>query len=177
MREFRAKSYGTGRVDRSEFAAIGKDVVLEEGVLVFKPERIRLGSNVYVGHYAVLRGFDLNEMVIGDDTWIGQFCYLNSAGGIEIGRRVGIGPCVKIMSSRHGEEGRSVPVLMCDIEFAKVTVEDGSDIGIGAIILPGVTVGRGAIVGAGAVVTRDVEPFSVVAGVPARRISERPEAK
>jgi acetyltransferase-like isoleucine patch superfamily enzyme len=175
MREFRAKSYGTGRVDRTKFAAIGRDVVLEEGVLVFKPERIRLGSNIYVGHYAVLRGFDINEMVIGDDTWIGQFCYLNSAGGIEIGRRVGVGPGVKIMSSRHGEEGRSLPVLMCDIEFAKVTIEEGSDIGIGAIILPGVTVGRGAIVGAGAVVTRDVEPFSVVAGVPARRISQRPE--
>jgi acetyltransferase-like isoleucine patch superfamily enzyme len=175
MREFRAKSYGTGRVDRTKFATIGRDVVLEEGVLVFKPERIRLGSNIYVGHYAVLRGFDINEMVIGDDTWIGQFCYLNSAGGIEIGRRVGVGPGVKIMSSRHGEEGRSLPVLMCDIEFAKVTIEEGSDIGIGAIILPGVTVGRGAIVGAGAVVTRDVEPFSVVAGVPARRISQRPE--
>lgn len=177
MREFRARSYGTGRFDRSEFAAIGDNVVIEDGVLVFKPDRIRIGSNVYIGHNAILRAYDKNHLVIGDHTWIGQACYLNSAGGLEIGPRVGIGPCVKIMTSRHGEEGRSTPVLMCDLEFAKVVIEEGSDIGIGAVILPGVTVGRGAIVGAGAVVTRDVEPFAVVAGVPARKLGERPPPK
>ncbi len=174
MREFKAASYGTGSFDRSQFASIGENVVIEQGVLVFKPEKIRVGANVYIGHYAILRGYDRNEMVIGDDTWIGQFCYINSAGGVEIGSRVGIGPCVKIISSKHGEEGRNVPVLLCDLEFTKVKIESESDIGIGAIIMPGVTVGKGSIVGAGAVVTTDVEPFSVVAGVPARKIGERP---
>jgi acetyltransferase-like isoleucine patch superfamily enzyme len=177
LRDFRATSYGTGRFERSQFAAIGDNVVIEDGVLVFKPEKIHLGSNIYIGHYAILRGYDRGEMVIGSDTWIGQSCYLNSAGGMRIGSGVGIGPCVKIMTSRHGEEGRDVPVLMCDLEFARVTIEDGSDIGIGAIILPGVTVGRGAIVGAGSVVTRDIEPFTVVAGVPARKINERPPSR
>lgn len=175
MREFRAMSYGTGRFDRSEFARLGRDVVIEDGVLVFNPSRISIGSNVYIGHYAILRGYAKNDMKIGDDTWIGQFCYINSAGGVEIGSKVGIGPCVKIMSSRHGEEGRDVPVLLCDLEFSSVRIEDESDIGIGSIILPGVTVGRGAIVGAGAVVTKDVDAYSVVAGVPARKIGERPE--
>jgi acetyltransferase-like isoleucine patch superfamily enzyme len=174
VRDFRAFSYGTGRFERSQFKAIGENVVIEDGVLVFKPDKISLGSNVYVGHYAILRGYDRGEMVIGSGTWIGQFCYINSAGGVEIGSDVGIGPCVKIMTSRHGEEGRQVPVLLCDLEFAPVRIEDGSDIGLGAIILPGVTVGRGAIIGAGAVVTRDVEPFSIVAGVPARKMAERP---
>jgi acetyltransferase-like isoleucine patch superfamily enzyme len=116
-------------------------------------------------------------MVIGDDTWIGQLCYINSAGGVRIGSCVGIGPGVKIMSSKHGEEGRKVPVLLCDLEFARVVVEDGCDLGMGSIILPGVTVGRGSQVGAGAVVTKDVEPYAVVAGVPARKIGERPESK
>ena len=174
MREFRAVSYGTGRFERNQFASLGDNVVIEQGVLIFKPEKIRVGANVYIGHYAVLRGYDRSEMVIGDDTWIGQFCYINSAGGIKIGSKVGIGPCVKIMTSRHGEEGRDVPVLLCDLEFAPVTLEDETDIGIGAIILPGVTIGRGAIVGAGAVVTRNVEPYSIVAGVPARKIGDRP---
>lgn len=175
MREFRAVSYGTGQFRRSEFAAVGRDVVIEDGVLVFKPESIRIGSNVYIGHRAILRGYDRNQMVIGSDTWIGQYCYINSAGGVEIGSRVGIGPYVKIMTSRHGEEGRRVPVLLCDLEFAGVRIEDESDVGIGAIVLPGVTIGRGAIVGAGAVVSRDVEPYAIVAGVPARKIGERPE--
>jgi acetyltransferase-like isoleucine patch superfamily enzyme len=174
LRKFQARSCGNGSFSRSDLAAIGENVVIENGALILGPGHVSIGSNVYIGHYAILRGYDRSEMVIGDDTWIGQFCYINSAGGVEIGSRVGIGPAVKIMSSMHGEEGRAVPVLLCDLEFAKVTIEDDSDIGMGAVILPGVTVGRGAIVGAGAVVTRDVEPYAVVAGVPARKIRERP---
>lgn len=177
MREFRATSYGSGQFRREDLAAIGRDVVIEHGALILRPDRIRIGSNVYIGHYAILRGYDAHELVIGDDTWVGQFCYINSAGGVEIGSRVGIGPHVSIMSSQHTEEGRHVPVLLCDLEFAQVRIEDECDLGIGAVILPGTTVGRGSIVGAGAVVTKSVEPYSIVAGVPARKIGERPPAK
>jgi acetyltransferase-like isoleucine patch superfamily enzyme len=176
LRKFRATSYGSGEPKREALAAVGDNVVIEHGALIFNPEHIHIGSNVYIGHYAILRGYDRGKMTIGDDTWIGQFCYINSAGGVDIGARVGIGPGVKIMSSQHSEEGRHVPVLLCDLEFAKVTIEDDCDIGIGAIILPGRTVGRGSIVGAGAVVTRNVEPYSIVAGVPAVKIGERPTA-
>jgi acetyltransferase-like isoleucine patch superfamily enzyme len=174
MREFRAHSYGTGEVDRSGLAAIGENVVIEAGALIFDPGSVHIGSNVYIGHYAILRGYEGSRMLIGDDTYIGQMTYINSAGGVEIGSHVGIGPCVRIMSSFHSEEGRDVPVLLCDLEFAAVTIEDECDIGMGAIILPGRRVGRGAIVGAGAVVTHDVFPYSIVAGVPARKIGERP---
>ena len=174
MREFKARSYGSGRFKRDDFASIGDNVVIEDGALILEPKHICIGSNVYIGHYAILRGYDRNEMVIGDDTWIGQFCYINSAGGVKIGSRVGIGPGVKIMSSKHSEEGRGVPILLCELEFASVVVEDDCDLGMGAILLPGVTVGRGSQVGAGAVVTKDVPPYAVVAGVPARKIGERP---
>jgi acetyltransferase-like isoleucine patch superfamily enzyme len=175
MRDFRAFSYGTGEVDRSRLASVGEGVVIENGALILDPESVSIGSNVYVGHYAVLRGYQGKRLVIGDDTYIGQLTYINSAGGVQIGSRVGIGPCVKIMSSYHSEEGRDVPVLMCDLEFAEVIIEDDCDIGIGAIILPGRRVGRGSIIGAGSVVTHDVEPYVIVAGVPARKIGERPQ--
>jgi acetyltransferase-like isoleucine patch superfamily enzyme len=174
VRDFRAVSYGTGDFDRSNFASVGDNVVIERGVLVFEPQSITIGSNVYIGHYVILRGYQQNQMTIGDDTWIGQACYINSAGGVEIGSKVGIGPGVRIMSSQHGEEGREVPVLLCDLEFARVRIMDETDIGMGAILLPGVTIGKGAIVGAGAVVTKDVDPYAVVAGVPARQIGTRP---
>jgi acetyltransferase-like isoleucine patch superfamily enzyme len=175
MRDFRAFSYGTGEVDRSRLAGVGEGVVIENGALILDPESVSIGSNVYIGHYAVLRGYQGKRLVIGDDTYIGQLTYINSAGGVQIGSRVGIGPCVKIMSSYHSEEGRDVPVLMCDLEFAEVIIEDDCDIGIGAIILPGRRVGRGSIIGAGSVVTHDVEPYIIVAGVPARKIGERPQ--
>jgi acetyltransferase-like isoleucine patch superfamily enzyme len=55
-----------------------------------------------------------------------------------------------------------------------VVIEDDADLGVGAIVLPGVRIGRGAQVGAGAVVTKDVPDYAVVAGVPARVVRERP---
>jgi acetyltransferase-like isoleucine patch superfamily enzyme len=60
------------------------------------------------------------------------------------------------------------PILHRPLHFATVRLESGCDIGVGAILLPGVTVGRQAQVGAGAVVTRDVPPRSIVAGNPAK---------
>jgi acetyltransferase-like isoleucine patch superfamily enzyme len=170
------KSHGTGRVDHAQFAAIGSNVVLEPGVLIFHPEVVHLGSNIYVGHNTILKGYFRNSLTIGDDTWIGQQCFFHSAGGLRIGNRVGIGPSVKIITSRHKEEGRTVPILYSDLELAAVLIEDDCDVGVGAIILPGVRIGRGSQIGAGAVVTADVEPFSVVAGVPARLLRSRIDA-
>lgn len=169
-----AVSHGTGAFSPDQFARLGQGVVFEAGVLVFHPQQIEIGDQVYIGHYTILKGYHKNRMVIGSGAWIGQQCFLHSAGGIEIGRNVGIGPGVRIITSLHAEEGRHLAILHSRIELAAVTIEDDSDIGVGALILPGVTVGRGAQVGAGAVVTRDVPPYAVVAGVPARVLRMRP---
>jgi len=154
---------------------MGHNVVFEEGVLIFHPENIHLGSNIYIGHQTILKGYYQNEMVIEDNTWIGQGCFFHSAGGLRIGRNVGIGPHVKIITSYHEDEGREVPILFSRISTAETIVEDDCDLGVGSIILPGVRVGRGSQIGAGAVVTRDVEPYSVMAGVPARLLKKRVE--
>lgn len=171
----RHRSHGTGAFRPDELAACGEGCVFETGVLVFHPERIRLGRNVYVGHQTILKGYYRNEMVIGDETWIGQQCFLHSAGGITIGARVGIGPAVRILTSTHEEAGRDTPILFSPIAFGEVRIEDDADVGVGAIVLPGVTIGRGAQIGAGAVVTTDIPPYAVAAGVPARVLRERPE--
>lgn len=170
----RFTSHGDGSFTREAFAAIGEHVVFEPGVRVFHPETIRLGDNVYVGHDAMLKGWHAGALTIGDDTWIGQGVFLHAAGGISIGARVGVGPFVRVLTSTHAEAGRAVPILDAPLELAPVRVEDEADLGLGAILLPGVTVGRGAQVGAGAVVTRDVPPYAVVAGNPARVLRCRP---
>lgn len=169
------RSHGDGRFSPDQFRARGTHLVFEEGVLVFHPENITLGENVYIGHRTILKGYYKNSFSIGDDVWIGQDCFLHAAGGLTIGSRIGIGPRVSILTSRHGEEGREVPILLSNLEFGPVVIEDDSDIGLGTIILPGVHVGRGAQIGAGAVVTRDVPPYSVVAGSPARLLRMRPD--
>jgi len=150
---------------------------MEAGVLVFHPENIVLEDNVYVGHYTILKGYYKNQIVIGAGTWIGQQCFLHGAGRIRIGKNVGIGPGVKIITSAHAEEFEDKPILHNPIEFAPVIIQDGADIGIGAIILMGVTVGRNAQIGAGAVVTRNIPPSAVCAGVPGKVIRMRSDKK
>jgi acetyltransferase-like isoleucine patch superfamily enzyme len=160
-------SHGTGAFNPSDFARLGHGVIFETGVLVFHPENIEIHDNVYVGHYTILKGYYQNKMIIGSGTWIGQQCFFHSAGGIEIGQNVGIGPGVKIITSSHKLEEIGTPILHSPVDFAPVIIADNSDIGVGTIILPGVTVGIGAQVGAGSVVTHSVDDYAVVAGVPA----------
>jgi len=169
----RPESHGSGACKRSQFAKIGKGVVIERGALFFHPENIEIGDNVYVGHYAIIKGYYRNKMKIGSGTWIGQQAFLHSAGGITIGKGVGIGPHVQILTSSHGSGGAGTPVMRNKLEFKPVIIEDGSDIGTGAVILPGVRIGRNAIIGAGAVVTKDVPVSSIAVGNPAKVIKKR----
>lgn len=166
------KSHGTGIFSPDQFAKLGDGCCFEPGVLVFHPENIELGSNIYVGHQAILKGYHKNKLVIGSGSWIGQQVFMHAAGGIEIGERVGIGPGVKILTSEHnfGDHG---PVMDAPLRFEPVRIGHGADIGVGAIILPGVTIDDGAVIGAGAVVTKSVRAYHIAAGVPAKHIGER----
>lgn len=131
MRAKGPRSHGTGEFSPEQLARLGEDVVFENGVLVFHPENIEIGSRVYVGHYTILKGYHKSRMVIGDGTWIGQQCFLHSAGGLTIGCNVGIGPGVKILTSAHRLDQRERPILHSDLVLAPVVIEDDSDIGTG----------------------------------------------
>ncbi len=159
------------------FAALGENVVFEAGVMIFHPENIALGRNIYIGHQTILKAYHANILEIGDNSWIGQQCFIHSAGGITIGQQVGIGPGVKIISSYHADEGIEIPIMSSDLVFAAVSIADGCDLGAGSIVLPGVSIGKGCQIGAGAVVTGDLPAYSVAAGVPARVIRSRADAR
>jgi len=166
-------SHGTGSFERDHFKKLGENVIFEPGCLVFHPERIEIGDRVYVGHYAILKGYHKGLLRIGNGTWIGQGAFLHAAGDLLLGERVGVGPGVKIITSFHEEGKGTQPVMDGVLCFKSVVVEDGADIGVGAIVLPGVRVGKGSLIGAGSVVTRDVEPGWIVAGNPARPLRRR----
>ena len=89
---------------------------------------------------------------------------------VEIGMNVWVTAGVIILCHQRDltycEVGK--PVMQCPLKYGKVIIKDGAHIGIGAIIMPGVTIGEGAVIGAGAVVTKDIEPYSLAIGVPAR---------
>jgi acetyltransferase-like isoleucine patch superfamily enzyme len=90
-----------------------------------------------------------------------------------IGDNVGWGPGARLLGSKHSGVPIDVPIIATDLLIAQVVIEADADIGVNAVIMPGVTIGRGAIVGAGAVVTKDVPAYSKVAGSPAQVIGYR----
>jgi acetyltransferase-like isoleucine patch superfamily enzyme len=168
-----AVSRGSGRFSRDALAACGSGAVIEDGVLVFHPDQVFLGDDVYVGHRTILNGDSRGELRVDDGTWIGSDCFLHSAGGLRIGRRVGIGPRVAILTSTHAESAPGLAIIDAPLEFAPVVVGDGCDLGIGSILLPGTHLGPGVQVGAGAVVSGHFEGGVVLAGVPARILRRR----
>jgi len=168
------KSHGDGNFEISQFKKIGENVIFEKDVKVWHPENIEIGSNVYIGHNSHIKGYHNNTLKIGDFSWIGQQCFLHAGGGIEIGKHVGIGPAVKILTLQHiNLEDTKIPIIEHKQEYKKVIIEDDVDIGVGAIILPGIKIGKGSVIGAGSVVTKDVEPYSIMVGNPARLLRKR----
>jgi len=171
MRTFR--SHGSGLFAPEDLGTLGDGVVLEEGVLVFRPEDVHLGENVYVGHRAQLKAYPDGGIRVARDTWIGPGCFLSGAARITIGEGVGIGPSVHILTSTHEDPGWEQPIMEGDLRRAPVTIGDGADLGVGTIVLPGVTIGKGVQLGAGSVVNEDIPDYAVAVGVPARVVGSR----
>jgi len=115
-----------------------------------------------------------NFLRIGEDTSIGSQCNLSAVSGIEIGDFCIIAGQCYFGGGRYQTAVTGVPMVSQGLE-TKGPVKIGNDVWIGAnvTVLDGVTVGDGAIIGAGSVVTKDVEPYAIVAGVPAKQISTR----
>jgi acetyltransferase-like isoleucine patch superfamily enzyme len=142
------------------------------GVGLRHVETFEIGDGVVIGEQAVIQGRFDGSCIIGDKVWIGPQAYLD-ARDLVIGDYVGWGPGAKALGSTHTGEPVELPVIATDLLIAPTVIEAWADIGVNAVLLPGVTVGKGAIVGAGAIVTKDVPPFAKVAGAPARVIGHR----
>lgn len=151
------------------------DGLIVSGQVGFKHlETFEFGEGVFVGAGAYLQGRFDGRCKIGNHVWIGPQSYFD-ARALVIEDFVGWGPGAKILGSQHTGIPIDVPIVQTDLEIKPVRIGAWADIGTNAVILPGVTVGKGSIVGAGAVVTEDVAPFSIVAGVPARFLRWRDE--
>ncbi|MPZ20452.1 MAG: N-acetyltransferase [Luteitalea sp.] len=145
----------------------GHGLQVASGVGFKHLETFELGDGVFVGAQAYIQGRFDGTTVIGSHVWIGPQAYFD-ARDLVIEDYVGWGPGAKVLGSAHTGLPADVPIVQTDLEVKPVRIGAWADIGTNATVLPGVTIGRGAIVGAGAVVSRDVDPFAIVAGVPAR---------
>jgi acetyltransferase-like isoleucine patch superfamily enzyme len=143
-------------------------------------QHVQVGKNVHIGIGSMLWAW--NSLTVGDDTYIGKFCTIQCDGeigkGVMLANNVGligrydhdfhaIGKTIRrspwIGDSGYNPGGRNL----------KIMVEDDVWIGYGAIVLSGVRIGRGAIVAAGSVVTKDIQPYAIVAGNPTKQRAMR----
>jgi acetyltransferase-like isoleucine patch superfamily enzyme len=123
-------------------------------------------SSIFMGTWFDTRG----NFKIGSNSVINQNCRIDTRGGINIGDNVSISADVCILTADHD-------LLDCQFKgrVDPVVIEDFVFVGTRAMILRGVTLGKGAAVAAGSIVTKDVPPFMIVAGIPARTIGCRPQ--
>jgi len=108
-----------------------------------------------------------SKLIIGNNVSVNRGCILHAGGEIEIGNDVLIGPGVIIYSQNHSYRDLSKKIINQGYNTKKVNIDSNVWIAANAIILPGVTIGEGAVVAAGSVVTKDVEPNTIVGGNPA----------
>lgn len=136
--------------------------------LFYKLSGMKIGKGSTL-HYGA-RFYQPNNIEIGEDSIIGDNCFLDGRAKLTIGNHVDIASQVLIYNSQHDINSENFHAIE-----KPVNIEDYVFIGPRVIILPGVNIKKGAVVAAGAVVTKDVEPFKVVAGIPATEIGERKE--
>jgi len=123
-----------------------KEAVLYSGFLIRSPKRIKIGKGTVVGYN----------------------CELDGRMNLTIGENVNISSDVKFYTLQHDYNAKNFKAV-----GAPIVIGDYVWVSVRAIILPGVTIGKGAVIAAGAVVTKDVEPYAIMGGVPAKKISER----
>jgi maltose O-acetyltransferase len=119
------------------------------------------------------RIFSSQNLTLGENSGIGPDGKLFCSGGLRIGNNVFSGSDLIIHTAEHRFDRMDIPMEEQGRTAAPVVIEDDVYIGSRVTILGGVTVGKGAIIGAGAVVTKDVEPYTIIGGVPAKEIGRR----
>ena len=151
---------------------------------LIKFHRYKIGKNFHAGRSVFL--WAKNNITIGDNVYIGKYTIIEC--DTIIGNNVIIANKVS-MAGRYDHHYQQIgtptrlSVQIRDKEYnwkglnQKIIIEDDVWIGVGCIILSGVTIGIGSIVAAGSVVTKDVEPYSIFAGVPAKKIQNRFESE
>ncbi len=135
-----------------KFNISGDNIRVGKGVFNF-PERIQLSSNIYIGPGS----------------------YWDAKGGITVSEGTIIGPNTVIWSHNHNFHSEEYAPYGKEDILKKVSIGEGVWIGINATICPGVKIGEGAVIAMGSVVTKDVKPYTIVGGNPAKTLGERPK--
>lgn len=141
-------------------------------------EGVKIGNNFSLGKNSIIECTgvirELGESLeIGDDVGIAANAFISVRGNVKIGNSTIFGPGVKIFSENHIFNDRETPIYLQGASRQGVEIGEDCWIGADAVILDGVKIGNGCVIAAGAVVNKDVDDYSIVGGVPAKKIGTR----
>ena len=164
----------------NRFKSVGRDCIFRPFLMLREPYNISFGDNCSVGYHTVLELYSnyrgkqefYPELSFGNNSSLGDYGHITCINKVSIGNNVRMGRKVFITDNAHGTSTKDLADVPPNYRplFSKgpVIIEDNVWIGEMVCIMPGVTIGKCSIIGANAVVTKDVPPYSVVAGNPAR---------
>jgi acetyltransferase-like isoleucine patch superfamily enzyme len=158
----------------ARFKSVGNNVQVFEHALILKPEMIELGDNVRIDDYSRLEGGQ--GLKIGNDVHICSFASIYGGGSALLEDYACITQGARLITGTEQPSGvmsSVAPRELRDVRIGRIVMGKNSFIGAHAVVMPDITIGEGAVVGAGAVVTKDVPPWTIVAGVPAKPIGTR----
>lgn len=143
------------------------------GLTIAGMGNISLGNGVRLGKYCFITANN-GSLVIEDFAAVSPCAHIGADHGeIHIGRYVAIGPGTVIRAANHCFANPGLPIMLQGHSPGKIVIGEDVWIGANCVLTPDISIGRGAIIGAGAVVTKNVEPFAIVGGVPAKVIGWR----
>lgn len=177
------------------FKKIRTGCLIEGGVRFEIPKRISLGRNVFVGESCWIgTGTNKGSIDIEENSFVAhrstlaaqggnihikkhvhvsRGTYINGIGNVTIGNDCMIGPHVVIISGTHNFKDVQTPIRKQGSSKKMIVIEDNVWLAANVNVMPGVRIGEGSVIGAGAVVTKDIPPYSIAVGVPARIIKSR----
>lgn len=175
---------------------MGKSSFIQEGVEIVGAQSIFLGEHVAILRNACLSAAEHNSRIylgdfvtlnkdveietkedatveIGDRTYINKHTWISAGASITIGKDCLIGPYVGIVATNRSYADPTTPINLQEPTSKGITIGDDCWLGHRVSVLDGVTIGQGCVIGAGAVVTKDIPPYSIAVGVPAKVVGSR----
>jgi acetyltransferase-like isoleucine patch superfamily enzyme len=162
-------------VDKGAELIIGNNVELRRNVeiRVHGHARVVIGDNVRIDRGVRILAANKAVISIGTGTRIGLYTVLNGGDSITLEEKVLVSGFVYLQTSMHGYANKNMSVQDQGYDHAPVVLKEDVWLGTHVVVLPGCVLGKGAVVGSNAVVTKSVEEYNVVAGIPAKPLKER----
>lgn len=150
------------------------NIIVNNPECIYIGKGVGIGDDTYLGPVTEYAGITYApKIIIGEGTWVGKHCSIAAINGVEIGRHVLFAGYVHITDHSHGYEDITRPMMIQPlISKGPVLIDDDCWLGFSCEILSGVHIGKHSVVAARAVVTKDVPPYCIVAGNPARIVKQ-----